>query len=138
MSAGYEEGRTADSASVGQLLGEVTRDLSTLMRQEVALAKAELQESVKQGQKGVGMFAGAGIAGHMVLLFLSIALWWALGNVTGWSWSAVIVAVVWGVIAAVLALRGRAEMRRVRGLPDTADSVKKIPNALQGNEEKNR
>lgn len=128
---------TRSDASVGDLLGEVTRDLSTLMRQEVELAKAEARESAKQAAKGGSMYAGAGVAGHMVLLFLSVALWWGLGNATGWGWSALIVAAVWLVVALVLYTRGRAESRRVRGMPQTADSVKKIPHALQGHEEKN-
>ena len=130
-------GQGAHDASVGELLGEVTRDLSTLMRQEIALAKAEVSESAKRAGKGAGMLAGAGVAGHMVLLFLSIALWWALGSAIGRGWSAVVVAVVWAVVAAVLALRGRTQLREVEGLPETADSVRKIPHALQGHEEKN-
>ncbi|ROS30796.1 phage holin family protein [Cellulomonas sp. PhB150] len=124
-------------ASVGDLLGDVTRDLSTLLRQEVELAKAEVKQSAQQAAKGGSMFAGAGVAGHMVLLFLSVALWWALGDAMGRSWSAVVVAVVWALVGAVLFVRGRTEARRVKGLPRTAESVKKIPNALQGHEEKN-
>jgi putative superfamily III holin-X len=124
--------------SVGDLLGEVTRDISTLLRQEVELAKAEVSQSAKQAAKGGSMFAGAAVAAHFVLLFLSIALWWALGDaLDSWAWSAVIVAALWAIVAAVLALRGRAETKRVAGLPQTADTVKKIPNALQGHEEKN-
>jgi len=119
------------------MFGDVTRDLSTLLRQEVELAKAELRESARQAAKSGSMFAGAAVAGHMVLLFLSIALWWALGGSIGRGWSAVVVAVIWAVVAAVLALRGRTESKRATGLPRTADSVKKIPNALQGHEEKN-
>jgi hypothetical protein len=126
------------SQSVGDLLGDVTRDLSTLMRQEVQLAKAELTQSAKVAAKGGSMFAGAAVAGHFTLLFLSIALWWAIGDgLDNWAWSAVIVAVIWAIVAAVLAARGRAETKRVSGLPNTADTVKKIPNALQGHEEKN-
>jgi hypothetical protein len=124
--------------SVGDLLGDVTRDISTLMRQEVELVKAEVRQSAKQAAKGGSMFAGAAVAGHFVLLFLSLAAWWALGDaMDSLPWSAVVIAVIWAVVAAVLALRGRAESRRVAGLPQTADTVKKIPNALQGHEEKN-
>jgi hypothetical protein len=123
--------------SIGELFGEVSRDLSTLIRQEVELAKAEAAQSAKRAGKGAGMFGGAGVAGHMVLLFLSLALWWALSYLMGGGWSAVVVAAVWGVIAAVLAARGRAEIKSVEGLPQTADSVKKIPDALRGHEEKN-
>jgi hypothetical protein len=126
-----------DDRSVGELVGEVSRDLSTLIRQEVELAKAEATQSAKRAGKGAGMFGGAGVAGHMVLLFLSLALWWALGTVMGGGWSGLIVAGVWAVIAAVLAMRGRSELKSVEGLPQTADSVKKIPDALRGHEERN-
>jgi hypothetical protein len=83
------------------------------------------------------MFAGAAMAGHMVLLFLSVSLWWALGNAMGWGWSALVVAALWLVIGAVLFVAGRTETRRVRGMPRTAETVKKIPNAVQGHEERN-
>jgi hypothetical protein len=123
--------------SVGELVGEVSRDLSTLIRQEIELAKAEARQSARRAGKGAGMFGGAGVAGYMVLLFLSLALWWVLGAAMGGGWSALVVAAVWAVIAAVLAARGRAELRAVEGMPQTAESVKKIPDALRGNEEKN-
>src|SRR6476659_5545203 len=120
--------------SLGELISEVTEDLSTLMRQELELAKAELQQSASRAGKGVGMLGGAGVAGYVVLLFASIALWWAIGGGTGLGWSAVIVAVIWAVIAAVLAMVGRNSLKSVRGMPKTADTVKRIPDALKGNE----
>lgn len=126
-----------DDRSVGELVSEVSRDLSKLIRQEIELAKAEATQSAKRAGKGAGMFGGAGVAGHMVLLFLSLALWWALGTVMGGGWSGLIVAALWAVVAAVLAARGRSEIKAVEGLPQTADSVKKIPDALRGHEEKN-
>lgn len=119
--------------SLGDLIGEVTRDFSTLMRQELELAKAELRESAKRGGKGVGMFGGAGVAGHFTLLFLSIALWWGLGELIGNGWSALIVAVLWGIIAAILAVVGRKEMKSIRGMPQTVETAKKIPETLKPN-----
>ena len=138
MSTAYEGASpppAAEQQSVGDLLAAVSTDLSTLMRQEVALAKAEVTQSAKQAGKGAGMFAGAGVAGHMVLLFVSIALWWGIGDKTGRGWSALIVAVIWAIIAAILAARGRKEMKNVTGVPRTTDTVKKIPSAVAGNEE---
>jgi len=120
--------------SLGDLISEVTTDLSTLMRQELELAKAELQQTASRAGKGAGMLGGAAVAGYFVLLFVSVALWWAIGAATGLGWSAVIVAVIWAVIGAVLAAMGRKSLRSVRGLPKTADTVKKIPDALKGNE----
>ncbi|MDM7853838.1 phage holin family protein [Cellulomonas alba] len=128
---------TTSSASTGELFGAVTRDLSTLIRQEIELAKAEATQSARNAGRGVGMFGGAGVAVHLALIFVSLALWWALGDPVGLGWSGVIVAVLWAIVAAVLALRGRTELRRVQGLPRTADTVKKIPHALQGHEEEN-
>ncbi len=126
------------SRSLGELISEITTDLSTLMRQEVALAKAEATQSAKRAGKGAGMFGGAGFAGYFVLLFLSIALWWALGDGMGHGWSALIVAVLWAIAGAVLALIGRKEFASIRGLDRTTETLGKIPNAVKGNEEENR
>jgi hypothetical protein len=125
-SAAHEK---ADNTSLGDLLGEVTRDLSTLMRQEVELAKAELKQSATKAGKGGGMLAGAGVAGHFVLLFLSIALWYALAELMGLGWSAVI-------IAAVLASIGRKELKQVKGLPQTGETLSEIPPTLKPGEVK--
>ena len=121
----------AETSSLGDLLGEVTRDMSTLMRQEVELAKVELKQSAARAGKGSGMLAGAGVAGHFVLLFLSLALWWALGTVMGLGWSAVVVAVIWGIVAAVLAARGRKELNAIKGMPQTAETLQEIPPTLK-------
>ncbi len=126
--------QTAGDRSLGDLISEVTQDLSTLMRQELELAKAELQQSASRAGKGAGMLGGAAVAGYFVLLFLSVALWWAIGSATGLGWSALIVAVIWAVTGAVLYAAGRNSLKSVRGIPKTADTVKRIPEALKGNE----
>ncbi len=127
-------GERAANSSLGDLLGEVTRDISTLMRQEVELAKAELKQSATKAGKGAGMFGGAAVAGYFALLFLSIALWWGLGHLIDNGWSAVVVAVIYGIVALVLYLRGKKELQQVEGLPRTADSVKKIPETFKNGE----
>ncbi|BCW69342.1 hypothetical protein NicSoilB8_03860 [Arthrobacter sp. NicSoilB8] len=123
----------AETSSLGDLLGDVTRDMSTLMRQEVELAKIELKQSAARAGKGAGMLAGAGVAGHFVLLFLSLALWWALGTVMGLGWSAVVVAVIWGIVAAILAAKGRKELKAVKGMPQTSETLQEIPPTLKPN-----
>ena len=126
----------AATTSLGDLFAEVSRDVSTLMRQEVELAKAELTQSAKRAGKGAGMYGGAGVAGWFTLLFLSVALWWALGALLdNLGWSAVIVAIIWGIVAAVLYSMGKREFDRVQGAPRTVDSLKKIPETLKRNEE---
>ncbi|MDQ0871029.1 hypothetical protein QFZ70_003502 [Arthrobacter sp. V1I9] len=124
----------ADNASLGELLGDVTRDLSTLMRQEVELAKAEVKQSATKAGKGGGMLAGAGVAGHFVLLFLSLALMFALGALMPLGWAAVIVAVIWGIIAAVLASIGRKELKQIKGIPQTSETLSEIPPTLKPGE----
>ena len=121
--------------SIGELLSDVGQDITTLLRQEVELAKAEVRQSVTRAGKGAGMFAGAGLAGYMVLLFVSVAGWWGLGDALGRGWAALVVAGVWLIIGAALALMGRTEMKSVTGLQQTADTIKKIPDAAKGNEE---
>lgn len=121
-------------ASVGELFSEVAEDLSTLLRQEVDLAKAELRLSATRAGKGAGLLAGAGVSGHMVLLFASVAAWWGIGDATGHGWSALIVAAIWLIVAAILGLMGRREISAVSGVPQTAQTVKKIPDAIRGNE----
>lgn len=120
--------------SVGAALSDVAADLSTLMRQEVDLAKAELRQSAMRAGKGAGMLAGAGIGGHFALLFVSVAAWWGIGDSIGHGWSALVVGAVWLIIAAILGLAGRREITAVSGTPQTVQTVKKIPDAVKGNE----
>jgi hypothetical protein len=123
-----------EGTSVGQLLGEVSKDLSTLMRQELELAKAELKVEAKKAGQGAGMFGAAGFAGYMVLLFLSIALWWALENVMDAGLAALIVAVLWGVIGAVAFVMGRKKFREVNPKPErTVETLQQVPPALKPN-----
>jgi hypothetical protein len=140
-----------EGVSVGQLIGEVSRDMSTLMRQELELAKAELRAEANKATdevkaqaskagKGAGMLGGAGYAGHLGVLFLSIALWWALSHLVGHSWSALIVAVIWLIIAAVLYSMGRKQLKQIdfSGLKQvnpkpeqTLDTLQQVPGALK-------
>ncbi len=122
-----------EPASLGDLLGDVTRDMSTLMRQELDLAKVELKDTAVRAGKGSAMLAAAGIAGHFVLLFLSVALWWALGTLWGLGWSGVVVALVWAIVAAVLAVLGKKKLKEAKGLPQTSETLQEIPSALNPN-----
>ncbi|MEV0153846.1 phage holin family protein [Micromonospora sp. NPDC050686] len=119
--------------SVGELLGDVTRDMSTLVRQEIELAKAELREEASQAGKAGGMFAGATLAGLLTVLFVSYAAWWGLSNVMDQSWAALIVAGVWAIVAATLLATGRTKLRQLRAvLPRTQQTARQMPDALRG------
>ncbi|MEV5040614.1 phage holin family protein [Microbacterium sp. LMI1x-1-1.1] len=135
MSDATPSEQKAGTTSLGDLLGEVTRDLSTLMRQEVSLAKAELKESATTSAKGAGMLGGAGYAASMVVLFLSLALWAALATLVGWGWAGVIVAVLWAIVAAVLYVVGRKQLKNVQGAPQTVETLQEIPETFKRNEE---
>ena len=119
--------------SVGDLIGEVSNDLSTLMRQELALAKAEVKAEATKTGKAAGMLGGAGLAGYMVALFASIALWWALANGMDEGWAALIVAALWAVVGAVLYSLGRSRLKSVHPKPErTVQTLKEVPDALKG------
>ncbi|MBV9208148.1 MAG: phage holin family protein [Actinobacteria bacterium] len=133
MTSSDPAGRGVSQASVGELISAVTQDLSTLMRQELALAKAEIKQEAVQSGRAAGMLGGAGFAGYMVLLFASIAAWWGLGAVMPKGWAALVVTLVWAVIGAVLFVMGRQRMREVNPVPErTAATVKELPDTLKG------
>jgi hypothetical protein len=111
--------------TLGELISEITDDLTRLLRQEVALAKSEIKvEAVKAG-KAAGMLGGAGFAGYMVAVLLSLAAAFGLGNVMDMGWALALVALVWAVAAAVLFARGRTAMRAVSPKPEqTIETLK--------------
>jgi len=121
----------AATTSLGDLLSEVSQDISTLFRQEVELAKAELTVSAKKAGKGAGLFGGAGLTGLFALLFLSIAAWWGPGYLLNNALSAVVIAVIYSIVALVLFLRGKRELKTINGAPKTVDSLKKIPETMK-------
>jgi hypothetical protein len=112
--------------STGELVKELSRDFSTLVRQEIELARAEMTEKGKQAGRGVGMFGGAAVIGLavvggsmatiIVLLDLVLPLWLAT----------LLTTLGYAGIAAVLALRGRDELKETgRPIPErTKQSVK--------------
>ncbi|MEW2045118.1 phage holin family protein [Streptomyces sp. NPDC005476] len=114
-----------EDRSLGELLSVVTSDVQTLFRQEVELAKTEVRQEATKAGKAAGMYGGAGFAGYMVLLFLSLAAVLGLANVIDGGWAALIVAAVWAVVAAVLYQRGRTRMRTVEPKPEqTLETMK--------------
>jgi Putative Actinobacterial Holin-X, holin superfamily III len=121
------------NASVGELVGHVAQDLSTLMRQELELAKAEVKQEITKTGKAAGMFGAAGFAGYMVLLFASIAAWWGLATVMNKGWAALIVTGIWAVIGALAFVVGRRQIKEVNPKPEqTIETVKELPDTLKG------
>jgi uncharacterized membrane protein YqjE len=112
--------------SVRDLVKELSGQVSLLVHQEVELAKAELEEKGKKAGIGAGMLGGAAVAALALVgsltafLILVIAI-----AIPAWA-SALCVTVLWAAVAAVLALRGRDELRRMgKPIPEkTVDTVK--------------
>src|SRR3978361_1799294 len=123
-----------EGTSVGALSGEVTKDLSVLMRQELELAKVEVKAEAKKAGQGAGAFGAAGFAGDMVLMFLSFALWWAPAHLSEAGRRALIVAILWGVIGAVAFVMGKKKFQQVNPKPErTLDTLQQVPGALKPN-----
>ena len=93
--------------SMGQLFKELSNDLSTLMRQELALAQAEMTEKGKQAGIGIGMLGGAGIVGFVAFLALTATLIALLATTMKVWVAALIITGAYLIIAALLALIGR-------------------------------
>ena len=105
---------TESERSLGEIVGDIASDLSTLVRQEIDLAKTEIKQEATKAGKGAGMLGGAGLAGYLALLFASLTLMFALYQlIGGLVWAALIVAVLWAVVGAVLASSGRKQLKKV-------------------------
>ncbi|RKN49608.1 phage holin family protein [Micromonospora endolithica] len=126
------DGNDKAQNSIGQLLADTSRDLSTLLRQEVRLAKAELRQEARTAGSAAGIIVAAAIGALLTLLFLSNALWWGLSNVMDQGWAALLVAVLWAVVSGLLASRARRQLKTLRALPQTKQTAQEIPDALRG------
>lgn len=106
----HEAARGRREESMGELFKELSNDLSTLVRQELRLAQAEMTEKGKKAGLGAGMFGGAGIVSFLALQALTACVI-ALLSTTMKVWvAALIITVVYAVIAGVLALTGKQKV----------------------------
>jgi uncharacterized membrane protein YqjE len=111
--------------SIGDLLKRLSQDTSTLVRQEMALARAELTEQGKRAGAGAGMLGGAGVAGVLTLGALTATVIGVLDTGMAFWLAALIVTVVWAAIAGVLALQGRSKIKEATPpAPQTVETVK--------------
>ena len=116
---------TGDERSLGQIVGDIAADLSTLVKQELALAKTELKEEAGKAGKGAGMLGGAGVAGLLALILASFALAYLLDNWMPVELAFLIVTLLWAIVAAALAAKGRKELKNANPqLPETQQTLK--------------
>jgi uncharacterized membrane protein YqjE len=111
---------------VGELLKQLSQETTTLVKQELELAKAEMAEKGKQAGTGIGLFGGAGVTGLLALISLTVTLIYALATGMDDWLAALIVTALWGAVAGVLALTGKKKVQEA-GPPvpeQTVESVK--------------
>ncbi|CAA9375044.1 MAG: hypothetical protein AVDCRST_MAG21-1002 [uncultured Nocardioidaceae bacterium] len=122
--AGTQGAESIEDQSLGSIVSRISADFSTLVRQEVDLAKLELKAEAKKAGKAAGLLGGAAFAGWMFAIFASVTLMWALDHIMDIAWAAFIVAALWGIAAAVLGITGRNKMREVNPKPEqTAETL---------------
>ncbi|MEU0655660.1 phage holin family protein [Streptomyces albogriseolus] len=112
MAGTIQQRPVRDEHTVGELVGQATEQISRLARQEVALAKEELAEKGRRAGVGGGMLGAAGAFGYAGLLALAATGIVALDLVLPLWAAALIITGVLFVIAGVLALAGRGQLRR--------------------------
>ena len=110
-------GKTTDP-SLGELVGQASKEISTLVRKEVELAKSELSAEIGKAGKGAGMFGGAGITALYALTFLSLAAMFGLGAWMDLGWAALIVGGAWLLVAGVLAMTGKKAFASFSPVPE--------------------
>jgi uncharacterized membrane protein YqjE len=111
--------------SIGELVKDLSSQTSTLVRKEIELARAELQQKAKLAGKGAGMLAAAAVFGLLALGALTAALIALIDKATATWVAAVIVMVLWLIVAAVLAKAGQTALKRATPpAPQTVETVK--------------
>ena len=121
--------------TIGRLVTDASRDISTLISKEIQLAKSELKVSVRTGGISIGLFAGAAFVAVLGVIMLSVAfayfIYWD-GAGLDLHWAFLIVFIVYMLIAALLGFIGLKKIKKV-GPPEKAIAQgKQIPNALKG------
>lgn len=121
--------------TIGRLVTDASRDISTLISKEIQLAKSELKVSVRTGGISIAMFAAAAFIAVLAVIMLSVAfayfIYWG-GEGLDLQWAFLIVFAVYMLIAALLGFIGLKKIKKV-GPPEKAIAQgKQIPNALKG------
>ena len=121
--------------TIGRLVHDASRDISTLVQKEIQLAKSELKVSVKAGGTGLGLFAGATFLLVLAIIMLSVAFAYFInwnGDGLALQWAFTIVFVFYVLLAALLGYLGVRKVKQVRAPERAIEQGREIPNALKG------
>lgn len=121
--------------TIGRLVADASRDISTLVSKEIQLAKSELKVSVKAGGIGVGLFAAAGFLAVLAIIMLSVAIayfihWDDKGLELHWAF--LIVFGFYLLLAGLLGFVGLKKVKQVRAPEKAIEQGREIPRALKG------
>ena len=121
--------------SLGQIFASITEDIASLVRGEIALAKAELKQSARMAARGAGLIAAAVFLANLSFIFLLIAFAFAIANASDNTWTGfLIVALLLIAITAVLGFFARRHFQQVKGpqraqaqTEATLDTLRQVP-----------
>ncbi|MCW2866906.1 MAG: hypothetical protein JWR20_1094 [Marmoricola sp.] len=121
-----------EEPTIGKLVVDASRDVSSLIQSEIALAKSELKVSVKAGGISIALFAAAGFISLLAIIMLSVAFAYFI-HMTGLdlAWCFLIVFAVYVLIAGVLALVGLKKVKQVKAPERAIAQGKQIPSAFK-------
>jgi hypothetical protein len=121
--------------TIGRLVTDASRDISSLITQEIQLAKSELKVSVKAGGLGLGLFAAAAFVAVLAIIMLSVGIAYLLnwnGKGLDLHWAFLVVFAFYLLVAALLAFVGYRKVKQVRPPDKAIHQGKEIPRALKG------
>ena len=121
--------------TIGRLVADASRDISSLVSKEIQLAKSELKVSVRTGGMGVALFAAAAFVAVLAIIMLSVAIAYFIhwnGAGLDLHWAFLIVFVCYLLVAGLLVLVGLRKVKKVRGPEKAISQGREIPRALKG------
>ena len=123
---------TSDEPTIGKLVVDASRDVSSLVRSEIALAKSELKISVRAGGIGLALFGAAAFLGLLAIIMLSLAIAYFI-HMTGLdlAWCFLIVFLLYVLVAGVLGLVGLRKVKQVKAPERAIETTKEIPSAFK-------
>ncbi|MDF1603604.1 phage holin family protein [Nocardioides sp. YIM 152315] len=124
-----------EDPTIGRLVHDATKDISTLIQKEIQLAKSELKVSVRAGGTGIGLFLAAAFLLVLAVIMLSVAIAYFInwnGDGLALHWALLIVFGFYLLVAALLVYVGVRQVKRVRAPERAIEQGKEIPKALKG------